>query len=190
MNVIFSFDLCSSRSSLSFVEMPLDRATLEALHAKYTEMRQLRIADHESPTTDPRRSMAELAARFPGALREIDELPMEAIDAKLAALAIAIDDPPGAPQWMEAIALFHTLPRGALCAKRWLAGKKEVDHVMRATFEKSIADSPHAAEALVWLEDLDAIANPPRGRVTDLVYARIARELGISEDSARRAVFK
>ncbi|MEO8878521.1 MAG: hypothetical protein ABI461_23230 [Polyangiaceae bacterium] len=153
-------------------------------------MRRLRILAVESPSTDPKRELAELAARFPGALREIDELPLATIDHRLLALSNAIADPKCAESWMEAVALFHTLTRGALSAKRFLAGKKAVDPHVRASYEKSLEGAVDAEAALVWIDHLEAIANPPRGRVTDLVYPRIAEQLGISVADARRIVFK
>jgi hypothetical protein len=170
--------------------MSIDREALLNLHVKYMEMRRLRILAIESPTTDPKDSMAELAARFPGALREIDELPLLEIDAKLSALSSATSDPTHIEPWMEATARFHELTRGALVVKRWLAGKKDVNAAERAEFERIARDLPHGSDALAWCDDLDAIANPPRGKVTDLVFARIARELSVTVDDARRLVFK
>jgi hypothetical protein len=154
------------------------------------EMRRLRIMAVESPTTDPREDMAELAGRFPGALREIDELPLAEIDRKLSDLARAVADETQIAPWMNATARFHELTRGVLAVKRWLAGKKAIDNAVRAEFEAIANDLPYAADVVVWRDELEAIANPPRGKVTDLVFARIARELSIDEDDARRLVFK
>jgi hypothetical protein len=170
--------------------MTIGREALQDLHVKYMEMRRLRILAIESPTTDPRQSMADLAARFPGALREIDELPLDAIDRKLKDLARAIDGDAQIAPWMKATARFHELTRGVLAVKRWLAGKKQIDAAIRAELEKVARDLPYAADVAVWIGDLEAIANPPRGRVTDLVFARIASELAIDESAARRLVFK
>jgi hypothetical protein len=170
--------------------MPISREALLDLHAKYMEMRRLRVLAVESPTTDPRECMAELAARFPGALREIDELPLHEIDARLAALSNASADLARVAPWMEATARFHELTRGVLAVKRWLAGKKDIEATDRAEFERIAHDLRHGSDAVAWREDLEAIANPPRGRVTDLVFARIARELAVTADDARRLVFK
>ncbi|MEO7110141.1 MAG: hypothetical protein ABI183_06860 [Polyangiaceae bacterium] len=170
--------------------MAISQKALLDLHVKYMEMRRLRILAIESPTTDPKEWMAELAARFPGALREIDELPLLEIDAKLAALSCATSDPTHVAPWMEATSRFHELTRGVLVVKRWLAGKKEIAVTDRAEFERIGSDLPHGADAIVWLDHLDAIANPPRGRVTDLVFARLATELAVSAEDVRRLVFK
>jgi hypothetical protein len=176
--------------SLHEEEMTIAREALQDLHVKYTEMRRLRILAIESPTTDPRQNMADLAARFPGALREIDELPLDAIDRKLSDLALAITDASQVAPWMKATARFHELTRGVLAVKRWLAGKKQIDDAVRAEFETIARELPYAADVVVWQSDLEAIASPPRGKVTDLVFARIARELSIDESDARRLVFK
>jgi hypothetical protein len=175
-------------AQLAFVT--ISRKALLDLHVKYMEMRRLRILAIESPTTDPKEWMAELAARFPGALREIDELPLLEIDAKLAALSCATSDPTQIEPWMEATSRFHELTRGVLAVKRWLAGKKEIAATDRAEFERIGSDLPHGSDAIVWRDDLEAIANPPRGKVTDLVFARLARELSVSADDVRRLVFK
>jgi hypothetical protein len=170
--------------------MAISREALLDLHVKYMEMRRLRILALESPTVDPKAWMAELATRFPGALREIDELPLEEIDARLTALSTASADAAMVEPWMEATARFHELTRGVLAVKRWLAGKKEIATTDRAEFERIAKDLPHGEDAIAWRDDLEAIANPPRGKVTDLVFARIARELTTTTENARRLVFK
>lgn len=117
--------------------------------------------------------MARLAARYPGALRELDALPLAAIRSRIAALSRAERDASRVARWMIAQSRFHSLARGALAAKRWLAERK--------------GGLPHAASA--WKADLDRIAKPPRGRLMDLVHARVAAELGITADESRRLVF-
>src|SRR4051812_43200333 len=72
---------------------------------------------------DPRPAMAELARDFPGALREIDELPINVIRERIEALTVAEKDRARVEPWMHAHAIFHRLARGALVAKRWLEGR-------------------------------------------------------------------
>ena len=86
------------------------------LRAKYEEMRALRVTDDGS--YDPRERMAALAARFPGALREIDTLPLDEIERRIEALTQAERDPARASKWMLAQLRFHALVRDYLHAKR------------------------------------------------------------------------
>lgn len=163
---------------------------LAELRTKYEEMLRLREAHAagDPSDADPRRAMAALAAQFPGALREIDELPMEEIRARIDALRAA-ENGGAAPAWMGATALFHSLTRGALCAKRWLAGRKVIDASTRDAFEREASRLCYAEEARAWSSELHRIAAPPQGRVTELVYERIAAALAVPVREARILVF-
>jgi hypothetical protein len=161
------------------------RSDLTALREKYEEMLRLRL---EPTGEDPRRAMAALASQFPGALREIDDLSLEAIETRLREIRASEGGAPSAT-WMEATHLFHSLMRGALCAKRWLAGRKTIDDEVRAAFDREAATLCWGDDARDWRADLARLAAPPRGRVTDLVYERMSQLLGISSDEARFLVF-
>src|SRR5262249_27008222 len=105
------------------------RDTLEQLRFKYAEMLSMRLA-HESGNEDPaqaRRRRASLAAQFPGALREIDDLELVVIRERIGQLDAALRGEGPLEPWMRAVGLFHALARGALHAKRWLAGRKAID---------------------------------------------------------------
>jgi hypothetical protein len=189
---------------------PLDaktRDTLEQLRAKYAEMLSMRLA-HESGVESKaraRRRMAELASRFPGALREIDELELAVIRDRIRRLDAALHGQSGVERWMEAVGLFHSLARGALQAKRWLAGRKRVDAATVLEYESDVVDMTdkrgavettiHPADRsavddrLAWRSELARIAAPPRGRIMDLVFARVAQTLGTTELEARSLVF-
>jgi len=133
--------------------------------------------------------MAALAARFPGALREIDDLALGEIRRRVAALEGVLAGIALAEPWMEAIALFHALARGALAAKRWLGGRKRVDAAVKRRFTAEVESIPFAEDARAWADQLATIASPPRGRVLDSVFARLARTMGTSEREVRRLVF-
>jgi hypothetical protein len=166
----------SSRGSIS-------RHHLEELLAKYTEMLSMRLA-HNAGTDDAARSrsrMKALAARFPGALRQLDELELHEIRRRLEGLERVLESGAEPEQWMEVVALFHVLARGALEAKRWLAGRRVVDEA---------ADTAHLSEdARLWAGHLHSVARPPGGHLTRLVLARVASSLGTSEARAREIVF-
>jgi hypothetical protein len=161
------------------------RSDLIALREKYEEMLRLRL---DPSGVDPRRAMATLASRFPGALREIDELPLETIAARVTELRESENGAPAA-QWMVATHLFHSMTRGALCAKRWLAGRKAIDDEARAAFDRDASAFCWEDDARGWRSELARLAAPPRGRVTELVYERMGESLGVSPREARLLVF-
>ena len=178
------------------------RDTLEQLRRKYGEMLSMRLA-HDAGTETAARArerMAELASRFPGALREIDDLELSVIRDRITRLDATLRGEAEVERWMEAVGLFHALARGALRAKRWLAGRKTVDPATLLEYESDAArvddpagppatDATLAADALAWAGELAHIAAPPRGRIMDLVFARVARTLGTTDVEARHLVF-
>jgi hypothetical protein len=173
--------------------MTPSREALADLRKKYEELLRLRLEDAAAAGADSRRDpspeMAAVAERFPGALREIDELSLDSIQTRIAELGVAESDPARARPWMIATHLFHTLARGALTAKRWLGRRKHVDEELVLAFARAAASLPFAEEAALWKDDLHEIARPPRGRVTELVYARIAIEMRIPASEVKLLVF-
>jgi hypothetical protein len=166
---------------------------LQELRRKYREMLAMRLEDAASEDdgarSRARTRMARLASRFPGALREIDDLELEAILDRILRLDATLDGLSAVEPWMEAIALFHALARGALWAKRWLAGRRTVDSAMEREYAFEAAVDGASDDALEWAHDLGAVACPPRGRLTDLVFERLACALGITHEQARLLVF-
>lgn len=170
-------------------------AELRALGTKYERISTLRAlhlrarADARFVEPDPREEMASLAAEFPGALREMDELPFEVIHDRMSAIDAALGDPSRVERWMIAQARFHALARGALVAKRWLARRRDVGPDLAAEFDRELDGSPRAAEGRLWRDELARVATPPRGRLMDLVHERLAGELGVTVREARALVF-
>jgi hypothetical protein len=161
---------------------------LVELLAKYEEMLRMRLADEASPGGDPRREMAALAARFPGALRELDESPLPAIGDRIEELSRCIAGEAQPAPWMRATAMFHRLMRGALAAKRWLGARRAVDPELTRAFHDEIRTSAFADDARAWAPDLARVAAPPRGKLTALVFERVAQQMGVTVDEARRFV--
>lgn len=171
--------------------MRISRASLTELRGKYAEMLAMRL-EHEAGTEDlraVRTRMATLAARFPGALREIDELPLPGLRDRIAEIDAVLERDAEVPRWMTAIVRFHALARGALVAKRWLGKRRDVDEGVVASFERAVRAMPFADDARAWAPALASIARPPRGRVLDAVFAHLSLELGLSAAQARLLVF-
>ncbi len=173
--------------------MTLSRDDLTELAGKYAVMLRLR----RTGEGDPRAEMAQLATEFPGALRELDDFPLDVLEARRAALASLADgarEHQGAPEpWMVACITFHRLARGALSAKRWLAHevdrKRMPDEATRADFVEAATTLPFASDALAWEDDLASLARPPRGRISEVVFERVGKVMGISAQEARWLVF-
>jgi hypothetical protein len=167
----------------------VSRGDVAGLVRKYEEIVRLRRASEANPGHDPRRQMADLAAEFPGALREADELPMEELERRLEALREVETGALTPAAWMTTMARFHALTRGALCAKKWLRGRRVIDHAVTLAFDVEAAGLCYADDARAWRGELARLANPPRGRVTEVVFERMAVELGVEVDAVRREVF-
>jgi hypothetical protein len=171
------------------------REALRGLRSKYEEMLSMRLADAAGTDGGParvRQRMRQLADRYPGALREIDDLPLDEIRGRLdaldAALAKGAADSAHEP-WMHAVARFHALTRGILVTKRWLGRRKRIDGGLQERFERELADLPFPEDSRAWAPHLSSVASPPRGRLVDAVFARIAGELGLPERAVRSLVF-
>lgn len=158
-------------------------------------MHALRIAhvrarsDATFAEPDPRPEMMRLAEEFPGSLREIDTLPLDVIATRIEALARAEHNVSRVEEWMAAQSIFHRLARGALVTKRWLGGRKRITVATRSAFVEALASLPRSSDAELFADDLHLIATPPRGRLMDIVHAKVAELLGVTDDHARKLVF-
>jgi hypothetical protein len=141
---------------------------VRGLRDKYGEIHALRVEHARGDAVDPRTRMRALARRFPGALRELDELPMELIEARLRALDAALAAGPPFASWP------------------WIA-LQALDQVL---LELSAQDVAGDADAL--LLDRAAVAvilEPPGGRLGPWVLAEVARQAGVDAEAVRRALF-
>jgi hypothetical protein len=155
------------------------RDEVAALLEKYQTMRALR----EHRGEPPREVLRELSKRFPGALAELDRIAPALLEERIAQLQAILERPTveRLPDWVRAWLLAHARLRGALAIKAWLSGKRVVDGATRAAFAREFPGE----EARAWSERLDAIADPPGGRLVTLVYEEVARTLGIEADGVR-----
>lgn len=155
---------------LRWVDVHLE--ALDALLDKYRRMRAMREAhlrgeDHAAPAR-----MRALAAEYPGALREIDRLPMRVIDERLRALEAARGGGP-IPDWAPPLAAFHGWMRAMLRLKRAMRRSRDLDAARRwlrdhhapAGFEPSLAQLEAA---------LPTLLDPPDGRMARAVLAHVA----------------
>ncbi len=143
----------------------------------------MRLADEASPGGDPSSEMRALAAEFPGALRELDETPLEVLRERARELERCLRGECPPSPWMTATLRYHALTRGALAAKRWLGRTKASRSA--ADYAREISGTAYAEDGLAWAGDLARVASPPAGRLMTLVFERLASELGVTVDEAR-----
>ena len=165
-------------------------ATL-ALLEKYREIKRLREEHVHGEPADPRPRLRALAARFPGALRELDELPMEEIDARLASLDDVIERAQPVPAWVALQLAYHGWMRAALRIKRIARGRgaAHADAVLAELFERYRPEPHEPPLASFDLAAVSAILDPVDGRLNPWVYARVAAVAGVEPDAVRRALF-
>lgn len=153
-------------------------------------MRELREAHDRAKTDasfiepDPSQALSELAASYPGALREIDALPLPLIGDRIRLLEHAERREAPVETWMLVQIHFHRFMRGALAAKRWLGKRRDVTDGMIADFAAAATDEDGALVAC----DLAAIARPPRGRLSEYACAKVAAALGLEVAVVKAAV--
>jgi len=180
------------------------RVTLEMvalLREKYREIKRLRTVDAEhvahGRAHDPKPEMAALARRFPGSLRELDELPMAQIDARLSALDGALTEQ-RVPEWAALQVAYHGTYRFALRIKRRSARKGPLDEAaLQHTIARLLAstqaeldgepDEPRIADFDA--QELWAIVRPAGGRLQPWVLAHVARALQVEPGAVSAALF-
>ena len=79
--------------------------------------------------------------------------------------------------------LFHRVARGALKTKRWLGKQKKITDEIKERFVKELTIADFSAD------DLHQIANPPSGRVMEVVHAKVALMTGMTTSESKRLVF-
>ncbi|MFO0626996.1 MAG: hypothetical protein U0325_15400 [Polyangiales bacterium] len=157
--------------------MPDATVTVDDLRRKYA----LLLALREGAQPGARAVLRSLAEEFPGALRELDALPLDALRARHDALA----DAP-LPPWVPWIAAYHGLMRLTLALKRALPKRSDPDDARVA----ALADAATAR----WGATLDvafvrAVHHPPRGRLGPLAFARLGERFGVAHEEIWQALF-
>jgi hypothetical protein len=163
----------------------LSRSDLVALARKYRTIAELRRAQHLASREQAIGMLRELAREFPGALRELDSLPLEEIERRLERIERAMFRGE-AEQWMGFMHEYHRMLRAALGVKRRLGARKSVEELVALEIAREVTDeSGFGCD----VEFVQAVARPPRGRVSVFVLRRIAVAFGTEPESIARALF-
>lgn len=163
-----------------------DLAELSRLAGKYRALGELRRERSAGGALPERRVFRALAAEFPGALHELDHLPLEEIDRRRAALELAAAG--GAPPspWMAWMWAYHALMRGALYVKIRVARAGAPDEAAAAAL--AARAEAHAGIAL-GAGFVRAVHAPPEGRLNRVVMAGLEERYGVSAAEIREALF-
>ncbi|NUQ77270.1 MAG: hypothetical protein HUU21_27355 [Polyangiaceae bacterium] len=161
---------------------------LEALARKYKILGELRKARARGEGVAPRNVLRDLAGEFPGALNELDTLPLDEIERRAERLAAALAGEPPEP-WMAWLATYHALFRAALSIKALSARARPLSpERARDLLEKA---QSRAGEAAPLVDEMfvRAIANPPGGRISAVVFARLSAASKTPASEIHRALF-
>jgi hypothetical protein len=162
---------------------------LVALARKYRTLASLRRDKAQDGSMAPRSVLRALAREFPGALRELDTVPLEEIDRRVNALDCAavertVDGRDPDP-WMTWMVAYHATMRAALLVKARVARGKldvgDVDEVATAIAEKTGVSVDAAF--------VRAVASPPGGRLNRAVFDRLGVEFGAAPDELWETLF-
>ena len=105
---------------------PPAAAELEALAAKYAELAEMRRREAEGAPPREDAHYREIARRFPGAPKELDQLELAELDRRRDALREAVTTGSIEP-WMRIVHAYHGFMRAALAVRRASRGEEPRD---------------------------------------------------------------
>ncbi len=158
------------------------------LAQKYAEIRALRREPLSKEAAEPR--MRALAKEFPGALRELQGLPIAAIEARIRELdeLVATGDPSRAPAWVTIHLTHHRILRCVLTAKRWFSSMERDAYADAHVFETLAAFEHDPETARVVARALDRVRQERRG--SRVALALTAEVVACDEATVRAALWQ
>jgi len=161
--------------------MSTSPAHLPALARKYELLSDLR---HER-VGEPQKVLRPLAREFPGALRELDCLPLSSLELRLAAVRDA--ERGGTEEcWIEWMLAYHESMRLALAIKERLRGVRHEDtECLQRIARELSAERKQSCSA----DFVARVARPPGGRLNRLVFALLEQQFGRPGVELERTLF-
>ncbi|WP_437320353.1 hypothetical protein [Sorangium sp. So ce385] len=158
---------------------------LAQLARKYRTLAELRRARAAGEAIPGKEVFRALAGEFPGALNELDNLPLDEIERRHDALSRALAG--GAEErWMAWMHGYHALMRAALYVKIRVARRQELSEGEAAALAERAARHAGAAVDIAFVM---AVKAPPDGRLNRVVLGRIAAMSGASMAEIRGTIF-
>lgn len=163
---------------------------LDPLIEKYSLMLRMRERDLAGDVPDPRAEMASLARRFPGALREIDERPIDDIRGRLEQLRAASAGRAEVPQWAALQTAYHGAMRAFLRVRPLLRGRTEgqARECVASSYRPASPDEPAVDVILGPL--FAQLYAPPEGRLNPVVFSYVAALHGVTPAAVSDALFR
>jgi hypothetical protein len=161
------------------------RDQLLDLLRKYDTLAELRRARAAGGAVAERAVLRALAREFPGALRELDTVPADEIEARRVALAAASTGGAVEP-WMTWMVAYHATMRAALVAKGRLSRARDLSDAM---VEKTRDEVKRRTGLSIEPSFVHAVARPPHGRLNRAVFERLGQIFGLSPDVIWEALF-
>jgi hypothetical protein len=138
---------------------------LRALAEKYRTLARWR-RDKRAGLGEPERAVYRaMAEAFPGALRELEVLTLEVLDARADALSDAAAGTAPIARWMRGVDAYHRWMRAALFIKAH--GEWPMEELARGCLEHS--------GVLVDRAFVERVLDPPEGRMRPVVLDQVAR---------------
>lgn len=147
-----------------------------AMTRKYDALIALREAHARGDEAPAREVLRALAEEFPGALRELDALSLDALRARRD--DAARDEPPPWVAWMHA---YHRLMRATLWVKRAQRGRDVSDELAR--------EASARADITLDADYLRAVRRPPHGRLGALVFQRLGAAYAVAPEAMWQVLF-
>lgn len=161
------------------------RDELLALEGKYAQLETLRRAREKGEPVPERAVFKALAERFPGALRELDMLPMDVIEKRRQALGMAITSGLVEP-WMSWMVAYHALVRVALWIKIRTAKQPDVTPERMVFLTQTITREFGFGVDEAFVKD---VARPREGRINAVVLGKLEELFAVSAGEIRMGLF-
>jgi hypothetical protein len=167
------------------------RPYLAALERKYRTLMEIHRALAAWDDARAAELDQQLAEEFPGALRELQTLPLEVLEARAVALAAAGEGGPEAP-WMRWMGDYHALLRAALRIKRRVRRRAALDDAAADALANEVASTARTAglgSGMVDRAFVRAVEQPPGGRLNQVVFERLSAVHGVPAETIASALF-
>lgn len=171
----------------------LPRAALEELARKYRTMLAFRgglpsAEAHQPLSAEQRSELRRYAKEFPGSLRELERLPTEAIEHRLAALQRTLDG--GAEErWMPWAHGYHALMRAALHLRRRRGQQSSPTDSTELCANPEVLAAGEAVGRPLGPEFVTLVFAPPHGRLMAAIFAELGTLFGESSKTIWDALF-
>lgn len=169
--------------------LPTERLfqALGALARKYRSLAGLRRARLRGDPVPDRAIFLALAGEFPGALRELDTLELDEIDARAEALErAAAGDGRAVQPWMAWLCDYHAWMRAALWIKLRVRRGARPDAV---AVERIAAGAAQYSGLAVDVDFVLAVCAPDAKRLRPVVLDRVATAHGVAIDALVLVLF-